>query len=573
MQGWPILWQLACWVMSPSNRCVAPAILCVSLELLGVAGGCAGPYLLKQLVDGASHSREESVLVVFLVLGFVASWTAPTALTSIRGVYSARINSRISMMLTSAAVGGFLSGGAWRASSSGGVHAQIERVPYSLAVVVDGLIWRTAPLLFQIVAGLAVILNLMSWKYVVVLAGFAAGFTAVSAVGLRYQADAAKAFNQAAGLCGALVGDILRNPRRIVSNGATGQDVGNVVKAYGTREAEEEGMYWSLARLSGSQWVLMLFALTVMLSLALGDVGAKRITAGDFVLLQAYVFRLVLPLAGVGFILSQSAAAFANLEEVFALKRRLPRNVANPPAVPPCGAARVDVRNLSFRYPGRDAGIENVTVSFPPSSFSVIVGKNGAGKSTLAQLLAGLLPAQHGMVYYDGRPISELDEAHRYKQVLYVPQRVSLLNRSLIANLLYPPSRLSEADAFDYLVRWGFYADGAALNLNASVGEGGDSLSGGQVQKLELARLLGVQVPCLILDESTSALDPAGEALVLTDFIRTMSADTTIIMVAHRVAIAAHADQVIWMRDGQLQTVGRHEELIRLYPDYKALWG
>jgi ATP-binding cassette subfamily B protein len=104
------------------------------------------------------------------------------------------------------------------------------------------------------------------------------------------------------------------------------------------------------------------------------------------------------------------------------------------------------------------------------------------------------------------------------------------------------------------------------------VGEGGESLSGGQVQKLELARLLGVEVPCLILDESTSALNPAIEARVVSDLRHELGTSTTVIFVAHRLELAKEADQVLWMEGGHLRAVGGHDDLVVCHPGYRELW-
>ncbi len=572
MKGLAVLWQLIGRLTDRQLESRTSGLACLGLEVGGVIVAGLAPYLLKLVVDDVAARQAHGWSGYGLVAIFIAAWTAPSLLSALRAVYSSRINARLAASLASGAVRGFLSDEVWRGTESGKVQSLIERLPYNLTIVVDGLVWRTAPIALQLVVGLTVVLLLTDGKFVLALAVVAAGFVGVSWLGIRWQASAAKTFNLAATACGALVGDILRNPRRIVSNGAIALEVTGVGCAYSDREAAEGRVGWSLVGLSAAQWAVTAVGLTVVFTMAAADAENGRISVSGFVLLQAYALRLLLPLAGIGFILSQSASALDSLAEVLALQPAVsPVTLqAAPDAVRP--ASHVEVRNLSFGYPGGRGGVSGVSVDFPPGSFSVIVGRNGAGKSTFAQLLAGLLRADAGAVTYGGQRIDQVPEADRHERVLYVPQRVSLLNRDLRSNLFYPPSKLSEADAVHRLTAWEFQADGQPVDFAVAVGEGGEALSGGQVQKLELARLLGVEVPCLILDESTSALNPAIEARIVADLRREIGTRTTLIFVAHRLELAKAADQVLWMEAGCLRAIGSHDELIAGRPEYRELW-
>jgi ABC-type bacteriocin/lantibiotic exporter with double-glycine peptidase domain len=318
------------------------------------------------------------------------------------------------------------------------------------------------------------------------------------------------------------------------------------------------------------QWTVMLLALGVIVSMAVADCIAGRLTSGDFVLLQAYAFRLVLPLSTVAFILSQSAAALASVGDVLQLVADLP---SGADAGWPCQKAMpVVIEQVSYSYGPGLRGLEDVTVEFPAGSHSVIVGANGSGKSTLAQLIAGSLSPAAGRVRVGGERPDQMSDAQRARLVLYVPQRASLFNRDLRANLLYPPANQGEEEALRWLENWSFHDGGRPVDPSLSVGEAGSALSGGQAQKLELARLMGVRVPCLILDESTSALDPRSEARIIADLRRAIGLTTTLIFVSHRVAMAETADQVIWMRAGRVAGVGGHADLLA-DEAYRALWG
>lgn len=272
MLFWSVLSRLSARLLDRRLRCRGSGLICVGLEALGVVTAGAGPYLLKVVVDRIGGRGSADWALGGVVATFVAAWTLPTFLSALRGVFSAKINSRLAAALGTGAVAGFLRAGAWRTAESGKVQSTIERVPYSLAVVLDGLVWRTVPMILQWAVGLAVIAKLTSPKYVVALAAMSVGFVLISWLGMRYQSAAAKPFNAATAACGALVGDILRNPRRIVSNGAAALEVAGVRSAFAAREAAEVRASLSLLGLSGAQWVVVGAGLTVILAAAAADV-------------------------------------------------------------------------------------------------------------------------------------------------------------------------------------------------------------------------------------------------------------------------------------------------------------
>jgi ATP-binding cassette subfamily B protein len=559
-------------VGQPALKCRVDILACLLLEGLGIGLATGGPYLLKVLVDGLAGPRPFLWHLEALVGAFVVTWTGGSLLSSWRNIYSTRINARITKSLTVSAMAGYLNDGRWRVIDSDKVNGLIERLPYSLLVVLDGLVWRTLPLILQLALSLTVIGRLMSWQYVMFFAVLAGLFVVVSWVGLGRQMIVAGRYNDAVATSGALVGDILKNARRVVSNGATQFELSHVEVAYVEREAREVGFAWSMVQLSGAQWAVIGLSLLVLLGFAVDDATRGGLTTGDFILLQAYAIRILAPLAGVGFVLSQTTTAVLNIGEVLDLRGEVRDPSSEVEEGHPVKPAHVEVRDLTFRYADGRGGINGVSVDFLPGSFSVIVGKNGSGKSTLAQLIAGILSPSQGEVTIGGKPLSDIAECDRFRHVLYVPQRTTLLNRDLRSSLLYPPACHSEDYAVRLLREWNFYDGDRQIELDRNVGSQGDSLSGGQLQKLELARLMGIRVPCLILDESTSALDPSSEERIVAQYRCAMASTTTLILVTHRIEIAEAADQVVWVDAGRLVAVEGHGDLMENQRAYRSLW-
>lgn len=569
MGGVDVVRRLLNLMGSPILRCRGAIAACIGLEGIGIALATLGPYVLKVLVDLLSQRSTAPAVVLVYVGLFVIAWTATTALSAVRNAYSSTINTRLARTLSLGAMAGNLTGSEWRTTDSGRVQGLLERLPYSLAIVVDGLIWRTAPLVAQLVLSLIVIVHIMSWAYVAGFMALAVGFVAVSWFGIIRQVTISRAYNERVTASGELIGDILKNARRVVANGTTAYEIAGVGASFDARERTEKAMNRSLISLSGLQSLVMATALFLVMMMAGFDVLHGRITPGDFVLVQAYAIRLIIPLSTVAFVLSQSAGALAAVSDI--LEMQGPEATEQPETHLDRKALPVRVENVSFSYGPNLGGLDNVTLDFPAASFSVVVGANGSGKSTLAQLIAGLLIPAAGRIAI-GDPVLEGPQDSRIaQQVLYVPQRTSLFNRDLRANLLYPPCRHEEAAALEILRSWGFQEASRPIEPALRVGEGGSALSGGQAQKLELARLMGTNKPCLVLDESTSALDPQSEARVIADLRRAVGLTTTLILVTHRVALAEDADQVVWLQDGRVAGIGAHEELLR-YPNYRQLW-
>lgn len=571
MSGVAVIRRLLGLMGAARLKCGAAIGACLALEGIGIVLAILGPYVLKVLVDQLGKRGTSTIEMVAYVGLFVVAWTATTILAPLRNAYSSKINTRLVRELSVGALAGNLSGGRWRKTDSGRVQGLVERLPYSLAIVVDGLIWRTAPLAVQLMFSLAVIVRIMSWTYVAGFAALAIGFVAVSWLGVSRQITVSRGYNERLAAAGELLGDILKNARRVVANGTTGLELAGVGASFDERERSEASMNGSLIGLSGLQWLVMAMALFVIMIMAGSDVVHGHITAGDFVLVQAYALRLIMPLSTVAFVLSQSAGALAAVGDILDMQ-------GVPPKVPPHDTqdrkpVSIRLEAVSFSYGPGLAGLTDITLEFPAASFTAIVGANGSGKSTLAQLIAGLLAPNAGTIQIGTRTLSGApDEDGIAQRVLYVPQRTSLFNRDLRANLMYPPCDHDEATALDILRSWGFQDGERPIDPDLKVGEGGSALSGGQAQKLELARLLGISKPCLVLDESTSALDPRSEARVIADLRRALGITTTLILVTHRAVVAQDADQVVWLKEGRVSAIGAHHELLN-FADYRELWG
>lgn len=541
------------------------------LESIGIILGIAGPYALKLLVDALYAGQSPFSVVVGSVVLFVMSWAAANVLAVWRMVHSTRVIDRLTEDLATQALRGELPQAVrQKQGNSGRTTGDLERLPFSLMVVVDGLIWRAVPLLFQVFGSLILIASLIPLHYAIIMALVLSGYVLATWLGAAQHQRYANVANLAASHVSRHLSDVLRNARRVILNGTTDMEMDFIRSQFAAKRAANTRMMWALVRTAFVQYGLVGLGLLLLLGLGCGDVMAHGMSVGDFVLLQAYAFRLASPLSGFGFILSQAAVSMSNISDVMAQAGQIEAKApVSPPAVWP---ASISLREVSFNYGPGLPGLHDITAEIAPGAFVVIVGPNGSGKSTLAQLIAGILEPSRGDVWIGGDLLADIPRWARHQRILYVPQLTGLFARSMLSNALYPPTAQTEQGLADLLARWNFYEAGRQIDLHLEVGEQGERLSGGQIQKLELARIAGIKVPAILLDESTSALDPASEEAVIETLRQAFGGLTTFVLITHRVRLAEMADEVLFMKGGKLLRHGRHETLLKDSAAYAALW-
>ncbi len=544
-----------------------------AIEAIVIGLGIAGPYLLKALVDVLPGPAPSRGMATFLVVAFAAAWAGAAILSTWRLRFSTRIIDRLTSILVSGALQRQLPATACgREGDSGRMLGLLERLPFALTVVVDGLIWRVVPLAIQLIGSLAVLIHVVPVRFAVVLALVLTGYVAAAWAGAVSHQRLSSDANAAASRVSGELGDILRNARRVVFNGALPLEVARVDHGFAERASANRQLIASLTVMSALQYGLIGFGLAILLGMAVGDAVAGRMTVANFVLLQAYVFALVAPLSGFGFILSQAATGIATVEEVVSLVGGEEKGGGVGEPAPASCPADIRLQHVSFRYGTNPAGLDDVDLVIPAGSFTAIVGSNGSGKSTLAQITAGVLQPTSGSVIVGGQDMADVPPDLRHHFVLYVPQLVTLFNRSLGDNALYPPAEHTEDDLVTLLNAWRFHETERAVDLTALAGEGGERLSGGQLQKLELARIAGMTAPAIILDESTSALDPTSEARIVRELREQFDGRTTLVLVTHRLTVAEVADQVVFLKGGRLMRQGRHDKLMADSAAYANFW-
>jgi ATP-binding cassette, subfamily B, bacterial len=298
-----------------------------------------------------------------------------------------------------------------------------------------------------------------------------------------------------------------------------------------------------------------------------------RITVGEFVAFYGYVLMLIGPVRMLGIALGMAQRAVASGARVFELLDREPRMTSPPDAPPlPAGEGHVELRGVSFEYPGGPPVLDRVDLTVEPGRTVALVGATGSGKTTLVSLIPRLYDPDAGAVLVDGADVREVDVASLRDAIGLVSEEPFLFSATVRENIAYARQDASDEEVEDAAQRAGIHEFVAGLpdGYDTRVGERGLTLSGGQRQRIAIARAIVKDPRILILDDATSSVDATKEAEIKRALAELMRGRTTFV-IAHRLSTIALADEIVVLEDGRVAARGTHEELVESSPLYAEI--
>ncbi|MEY3484403.1 MAG: hypothetical protein RLZZ586_126 [Pseudomonadota bacterium] len=334
----------------------------------------------------------------------------------------------------------------------------------------------------------------------------------------------------------------------------------------------------SLAILNLGQQAIIAVGLVLILWRATQGVVDGSMTLGDLVLVNTLMIQLYIPLNFLGVIYREMKQSITDMDRMFALLSadQEIKDRENAPALVIYDFARgpeVRFENVYFSYNAKREILKDVSFTIPAGTITAVVGQSGAGKSTLARLLFRFYDVQSGMILVDGQNIQDVQQASLRKAIGIVPQDTVLFNDTIAYNIAYgsPGASLEAIQEAARAAQMSQFIEHLPEGYETQVGERGLKLSGGEKQRVAIARTLLKKPALLIFDEATSALDSKTERAFQEELFN-LARNRTTLIIAHRLSTVVHADQILVMDQGKIIECGTHQHLLQANGRYTSMW-
>ena len=572
---WSILPRLWPYLRDHRRR-IALAMLCL---LLAKGAMLVIPFIMKHMVDGLN--LESGVqLAAQVAIGLVAAYGlarfSSVLFAELRDTLFGRVTERAmrSLGLTVFRHVHQLDLSFHLERRTGGLARDIERGTSGVSFLLRFMVFNIVPALFEIAVVVSVFLFNYGASYAVVTLVSVIAYGWFSFGATEWRTRFVREMNEA---------DSASNTRAVDSllNFETVKYFGN--ERFEAERYDEDLARWEQARrrnrlslfgLNGGQALIIALAQTSIIGLAVLQVRDGQLSLGDFVLISQYMIQLFLPLGFLGFVYREMKGAMANIERLFGLLDVRPA-LADRPGAPELVVRGGGIRfeQVAFRYQATRSILDVVNFEVPAGKKVAVVGASGAGKSTLVKLLFRFYDPSAGRILIDGQDIAGVTRESLRKAIGIVPQDTVLFNDTLLENLRYGKPDASDAEVAEAVRMAHLDAFIAQLpdGWETRVGERGLKLSGGEKQRVSIARTILKRPPILVFDEATSSLDSRSEQAILTA-LREIALHHTSLVIAHRLSTVVDADSILVLDQGRIVEQGSHRELLASGGRYAALW-
>jgi ATP-binding cassette subfamily B protein len=562
-----------------SRRRVAAALVALVLAKLATV---ATPALFKAAVDALAPEGAASAAwylaagPVALTLAYGALRLAGTGFTQLRDGIFARVGQRA---LRRMAIETFRHVHALGlrfhlGRRTGALNRIIDRGVKGVDVLLRYLLFSVVPMLLELVLVALILWAVFDAWYLAVVAATVAAYAWFTFRMTEWRVQVRARMNERDTDANQKAVDSLLNFETVKYFNAEEREAARYDESLKGYAAAATQTGESLAWLNAGQSAIITAGLVAVMAMAAKGVQAGALTVGDFVMVNAYMIQIMLPLGFLGSVYRDIRQGIVDMDAMFDLLER-PAEVVDRPGAPPLAVTRgrIEFRDVSFGYEPERPILRGLDLVVEPGQTVAVVGPSGAGKSTIARLLFRFYDVTAGAVLIDGQDVREVTQASVRAQIGIVPQDTVLFNDTILYNIAYgrPEASREEVEAAARAAQIAGFVAGLPKGYETMVGERGLKLSGGEKQRVGIARTLLKNPPILVLDEATSALD-TGTERDIQDSLRAAGRGRSVIVIAHRLSTVVDADRIVVLEAGRVAEEGTHAALLALGGRYAGMW-
>lgn len=552
-------------------------ILAVVALLAAKGATLVMPWALKHIIDGVDRSiAPELVLPAFFILFYGALRFGSVFFGEVRDALFSRVTEhamrkiglRVFNHLHSLELAFHLD------RATGGISRDIERGTNGISFLMRFLMFNIVPTLFEILMVAIIFAAAFSIWYAVITLVAVAIYVVFTIYTTEWRNKFVREANQADSSTSTRAIDSLLNYETVKYFNNEQYEADTYDKFLANWETAKLKNRMSLLALNSGQALIIALAMTAMMWMAAQSVIDKQMTLGDLAMINAYMIQLFIPLNFLGFVYREIRRSLTDLENMLALLKRSPAVSDSTEAQPlQVSNGAIHFQHVDFGYHAERSILNQFNLHIPAGTKVAIVGSSGAGKSTLSRLLYRFYDINSGSIEIDGQDIRKVTLQSLRRAIAIVPQDTVLFNASIRENIAYgnPQASEEQIDRAINMAHLENFISSLPQGDKTLVGERGLKVSGGEKQRIAIARVLLKGSPILIFDEATSALDSNSEAAILAAMHEVASGHTTLV-IAHRLSTVVDADQIIVLDAGAVVEQGTHAELLARQGKYAQMW-